>query len=214
MSDAPNKSFTLGRFELIAFAAAALAAWHSSRIDFDIDQITLVLLATSAISFVLPEFASRLTKFKFGELEAEFEKSIGKLEEKVVAAESAAPLKDSNSSFVAAPLHDSYVKEYEGIISSPTSGREKIVLGAILAERMIDDAATEANVAPAGRRLPARYAMRKLVEEGRVPAEEGAAFDEFWNVRNQVVHGATFTISEQQVSRVLDLLWRLVKVFG
>ncbi|WP_156797013.1 hypothetical protein [Nitrosomonas sp. Is79A3] len=181
-----------------------------------IDHSALILLSVAALSFLLPELVtlfSKVKKVKWGEFEAEFEKDLRKLEQKIVVAESETRTSKRSSGVSYAPLYDSYVKEYQSIVSSPLPGREKIILGAVLAERMIQETVNELELSKSGR-LGARTGMQLLLEEGFITSSEVDAFEEFWKVRNTAVHGPADGLSEHQISRLLDLLWRLVKVFG
>lgn len=207
----------LSRFDIVGVIAAVLAAIHVYFKREGIDQNAMVLLGVAAISYLIPSLTalfSKVKKLKWGEFEAEFEEEIRKFEEKVVVAENQAPSKKSNvRSFRAAPLHSSYVDEYRQIIASPSSGREKVILGAVLAERMIQETVRELDLDKSGR-LPARSGMQLLLKEGLVSSAEVEALDEYWKIRNSVVHGSLEQLTDQQVVRLLELLWRLVSVFG
>jgi len=206
----------LSRFEVVGGVAALLAAIHVVKKNDGIDHSALILLSVAALSFLLPELVtlfSRVKKVKWGEFEAEFEKDLRKLEEKIVVAESEPRTSKRSSGVSYAPLYDSYVKEYQSIVSSTLPGREKIILGAVLAERMIQETVNELELSKSGR-LSAKTGIQLLLEEGFITSSEVDAFDEFWKVRNAAVHGPPDGLSEHQVSRLLDLLWRLVKIFG
>lgn len=207
----------LSRFDIVGAIAAALSAIHVYFKRDGIDQNAMILLGVAALSYLIPSFTvllSKVKKLKWGEFEAEFEEEIRKFEEKVVVAENQAPSKKPNvRSFRAAPLHSSYVEEYKRIIASPSSGREKVILGAVLAERMIQETVRELELDKSGR-LPARSGMQLLLKEGLVSPVEVEALDEYWKIRNSVVHGSSEQLTNQQVVRLLELLWRLVSVFG
>jgi len=206
----------LTRLELVGAAAALLAIGHVATKRDGIDQSALILLGVAALCFLLPDLATmiaRLRKVKWGEFEAEFDAEIGKLEAKVVQAEEKAASEPKRSWAASPPLHNSYVSEYQGIISSPSSAREKIVLAAILAERMLAETVKELGLDASGR-TSARNAVRILNKEGFISSPEVEAFDEFWRIRNAVVHGEVREISDKQLARILDLLWRLVTIFG
>ena len=49
---------------------------------------------------------------------------------------------------------------------------------------------------------------------GFISEAERQAFDEFWDLRNRIVHGQTASPSDEQTARVLDLLWRLVRTLA
>jgi hypothetical protein len=63
--------------------------------------------------------------------------------------------------------------------------------------------------------IPDSNCVRLLTSVGFISEAERDAFDEFWQLRNNVVHGRSATPpTDEQTARVLDLLWRLVRALG
>lgn len=154
-----------------------------------------------------------LKKLKAGGLEAEFDEAITTFEEKVVAAETETQTKPTREVHVLPPMKETYVSEYNRILSAPTSKTEKIVAAAILVERMLRETAKELALPSADNRRPARQLVAELAHQGFLTPVEQAAFDEFWIIRNTVVHGE-LAVTDAQAARVLDLVWRLVRTLA
>lgn len=207
------------RFEIISSLAALLAVYQIVNDNGDLENSTLALLAAAAIGFVLPEIVNGhkggkgLKRLKVGQFEAEFEERLQEFEEKVIKAEQDASSPDRRPQEGYPSLNASYVQEYERIISSPSSNREKVVLGGLLAERMAEASVSALEIDPKGAKS-AISLVRRLATEGVVSNSEVAAFESFWAARNVAVHASGQELSDEQTTKLLDLLWRLVKVFG
>lgn len=209
------------RFDLASALLLSLLLFHlhfNSPSHHGIDQNSLVLVGAFIFCFLFAEFSSyfiSLRKLKWGNLEAEFDfdKTITKFEADVIAAENDKSAMGSPSQSTYPPIYESYISEYENIIRSPSSNREKVLLGAILLERMIVESIKE--IAPEKKlKMSPSNAIQFLFKEGFISDPEHVAFSEFWKVRNKVVHGEIEELSDKQTTRILDLLWRLVTILG
>lgn len=214
----------IARSEIVAAIAVALAFFHIFISGVTLDSVALILLALAGVVFLMPELSeifARIRKIKIGEFEAEFDVEIRKLEEKVLTAESQVSskkivdtIKHISSKLQVPQLHRDYVREYKNILASSSSNTQKIVLSSILVDRMIQETVTALELDSSGT-MPAKEGMLVLLKEGFVAEAETEAFKEFWSVRNIAVHGnRAEEITDRQTARVLDLLWRMVKIFG
>lgn len=209
----------INRVEIVAGVSFGLAI---AQLIYDagrIEPVTLILLGVAGAGFVLPELVSengafgKLKKVKLGQFEAEFEQQIRKAEESIIKAEQAPADSKPNFPGNAPPLDRSYVEEYERVISSPASNREKIILGGLLVERMAAETAKLLEIDITGLHS-ASETVRAINKGGFISESEVAAFDRFWEVRNFAVHSSGDRLTDEQTLRLLDLLWRLVRVFG
>lgn len=207
------------RLEIISAFAAVLTVHQIIKDKGDLENSTLALLAVAAIGFVLPEIVNGrngkkgLKRLKVGHFEAEFEERLQEFEEKVIEAEQNASSPDRPTQRGYPSLNASYVQEYERIISSPSSNREKVILGGLLAERMADASVSVLEIDPKGAKS-AITLVHRLAAEGVVSNSEIAAFESFWAARNAAVHAPGEELSDEQTTKLLDLLWRLVRIFG
>ncbi len=109
-----------------------------------------------------------------------------------------------------------YFDEYFQIVSSSSSSREKILSVAILLERMLQNVAAAFEILPnLGRSVRSpREIVNLLMKNGLLTQSEASAFNEFWAIRNKAVHGEMIFVSDADAARILDLAWRLVRIFA
>lgn len=151
---------------------------------------------------------------------AGFDQMVSALESKVSLSEreGAPPLAADESKADAGSRGEvslrTYSDEFERIAATGIPAREKIVLIGVLLERLVLEVAESRDISPPANRRASAVAMaRRLAQEGRISGEDAAAFRDFWQVRNEAVHGR-FELSEDHAARVLDVAWRLVRVLA
>lgn len=206
-------------FEWIAIIAGSLVVLRMIFPALVFDNHSMVLLSIAAIALGLPkirELLPPLKRLKYGDFEAEFNEAIDRLEERVNAAEQIPSPRMPQKNDTGYPaLHETYVKGFNEILSSRTSNTEKILAAAILAESMLTETAKELQLTVDCRFRSPSELLRLLAREGFISEAERDAFNEFWQIRNAVVHGRSATPpTDEQTARVLDLLWRLVRILG
>jgi hypothetical protein len=206
-------------FELIATVAVTLVVLRMLVPRLVFDNQSLVLIGLAALALALPKLLSLLPplkKVKYGEFEAEFNEAIDRLEERVGEAEQS-PTPQTQQKTVAGypPLRGTYVKGFQEILSSRTSNTEKILAAAILVETMLTETARELGLIKDNRFKSPAQIVQLLETNGFISDPERKAFDEFWQIRNSVVHGRLGAPpNDEQTARVLDLVWRLVRILG
>jgi hypothetical protein len=129
-----------------------------------------------------------------------------------VVGEVAAPAADERSASKLKVDWERYLREFERITQATLSEREKIVLLSVLIEQMIREAARGAGISSAERGSPVRLA-RTLQDKGLISLNQLGAFLQFWELRNTAIHGH-FELVQSQAARMLDLAWRLVRLFA
>ena len=205
-------------FELIAIIAASLVLLRMIFPKLVFDNQSLILLCAAALALVLPKLLTvlpPLKRLKVWEFEAEFNEAIDRLEKRVSEAEQKpAPQPTQKTITGYAQLHESYVKGFKEILSSRASNTEKILAASILAETMLAETARELELTTDNRYRSPSTLAELLASNGFISDAERDAIKEFCRIRNAVVHGRATPPNDEQTARVLDLLWRLVRVLG
>ncbi len=209
-------------FYLVAASALLLMILKIVVPGFLFDTTSLILFSIASFILLLPRLAiilPPLKRLKLWEFEAEFADALNAFERKVEATEEEPPTIAKTAEQQARVERQStypemfkeYVTEYQRILSTRSSNREKIVSAAILVERMVMEAARELGL-PIHKKVP-KAIMIELTAQGFITKTELEAFDEFWNVRNLAVHSGV-EITDEQTARLLDLVFRLVRTFA
>jgi hypothetical protein len=56
--------------------------------------------------------------------------------------------------------------------------------------------------------------MRELYKNKLISSDELELYNEFYSFRNKIIHGEIKDLSDSLTARILDLLWRIVRIFG
>jgi uncharacterized protein YutE (UPF0331/DUF86 family) len=223
-------SYPPSPFQLVALLAGVVIVIRMIFPAVHFDNSSLALFGIGCFALVIPSLIKLLPPLKkiniksLGEAEfdATLDRRIGSFEKEVRQSEKEPTQAPSGTSegrpqgkrLVYPPLFEGYVRNYQDILRSSMSNREKILSASVLAEQMIFGAAKELEVPVDDLPRDAKAIMTHLRDKGFVTPAEYAAFDEFWGIRNLVIHESDSPISDYQTTRVLDLLYRLVKTFG
>lgn len=178
---------------------------------------SLALLGIAALALVLPrliEILPPLKKAKYKDFELEFEKEIKVLEKQVVQIEKETEESEVEGKAKYPSLHSEYVDEYQNIVSSNEPNMQKILRSAILTEKIIFQATKDLNIEIKGNAKSPVAVIRVLVKEGILSEKERAVFNSFWELRSKIVHGHFSELTDNQTTRIMSLLWRLITIFG
>lgn len=201
-------------FSIVALAAVLVIIERILFPQLVFDSTSLILFAIAAICVLLPQLLKilpPLKKAKYGDFEIEFDEAIKRLEQRVVEAESTPTPLPTKFTSSYPPMRETYVQGYKDILASETTNTEKVLAAAILADQMLTETARGLELlTPELARNP-RAIVHALSEHGIISLQERQAFDEFWNLRNRIVHVEAKPPTDEQTARVLDLLWRLVR---
>jgi hypothetical protein len=182
------------------------------------DNVSLILFAIGAGAVILPHMLRLfppLKTLKAGPIEAEFERELRQFERKVIASEAEPPKSRATTVDSTGTVSwEGYFEEYFKIVNSPTSNVEKILGASILLERMLLNVAKAFDLPNVKERTGPATIVRKLLDAGLIGPEEQAAFNDFWALRNKIVHGAVGSPTDEQTARMLDLVWRLVRTLA
>jgi|GEM_PF-2562279 hypothetical protein len=205
-------------FQLVALSAIVLVVLRMFFPHLVFDSTSLILFAIAAIALLLPTLLSLLPplkKLKYGDFEAEFNEAIKRLEQRVGEAEQApAPEPPKQQTGGHPPMRGRYVKGFKDILAAPGSNTEKILAAGILCEGMLSETARDLELTKGSQPRTPKAIVQALASHGFVSQAEQQAFDEFWKIRNAVVHGQGPPPNDEQTARLLDLLWRLVRTLA
>ncbi len=201
---------------IIAAVSLGIAILREIYPSLRFDGISLTLLGISAIALSLPriiEILPPLKRAKYKDFEVEFEKEIKTLENQVVEIEQEAIKSEIRGTSKYPPLHSTYVDEYQSIMASSEPNMHKVLRSAILTEKVILQAANDLEIDIGKHRTPSSI-IKLLVKEEFITPKEQEVFNAFWKLRNKVVHGHLAEITDNQTTRIMSLLWRLITIFG
>ncbi|MFD2574471.1 hypothetical protein ACFSUS_27800 [Spirosoma soli] len=199
------------RYISVGLLVLAILEIFQDKLGVKIDTTTIIIIGLAILLYILPEL-SNLTKFKYGDIELEFEKKVDELEKLIIEEEKVGgPVKINKESNV---TWQSYYKEYNDILNSKSSNIEKILRAAQLVELMISVAGKDFGLDEHSKLKNSTSVIRELHKNALISKEELDIYNEFYSLRNKIVHGEIKELSDALTIRILDLLWRIVRIFG
>lgn len=198
------------RYISIGLLVLSVLEMFQDKLGLNIDTTTIVIIGLAILLYILPEL-SNLSKFKYGDIEIEFEKKIDELEMLVIAEEKIGGPTRENKDQVVSWQH--YYKEYNDILSSKSSNLEKVLRASQLVELMISEAGKNFGLDNSKLKTPTAV-VRELHKNDLISNDELALYNEFYSFRNKIIHGEIKDLSDALTTRILDLLWRIVRIFG
>jgi hypothetical protein len=103
-----------------------------------------------------------------------------------------------------------YFDEYSALLSAKLSNREKLLSASIIVERAILRVTIEHGLCEKSGHSPFAL-VQQLADKGVIKPDSQFAFEQFWEVRNQVFHGRLTHLTDDQLTRILELGWRLMQ---
>ncbi|MCQ9377752.1 hypothetical protein [Methyloversatilis sp. XJ19-49] len=216
----PADAYRVPRWPFIVVATTCIgviaARMFWPKIHFD--TTSLILLSIAFVAFLIPFLDVK--RLKWGDFELELQGLVDDLEKTVTATESS--ISEPNGQGISrahrsrrddtGSTWQKYFDDYSQIIQSSVSNTEKILAAAILIERMIETVAADFDLQlrPGG---GPRATVSSLLTQGLITADEIRAFHDFWAIRNRIVHGGAEP-TDDITARILELGWRLVRVFA
>lgn len=198
------------RYISIGLLVLAVLEMFQDKLGVKIDTTTIVIIGLAILLYILPEL-SNLSKFKYGDIELEFEKKVDELEKLVIAEEKVGgPSRESKDQKIS---WQHYYKEYNDILSSKSSNLEKVLRASQLVELMISEAGKDFGLDNSKLKNPSGV-MRELHKSNLISNDELGLYNEFYSFRNKIIHGEIKDLSDALTTRILDLLWRIVRIFG
>jgi hypothetical protein len=191
---------------LIAMAAIVLVVVRAIWPDLRIDEISIALLAVAALALLLPEItpiASRVRKLKLWEIEVELDEKVKELSQRAdVVGERAAAREVSRGQ---RPRERISPRVTQLVAQASTDPKAGLLLTAMEIERAVRRLAADHDVPSGVGGLSARRSLEELANRGAVPRDVVALFSDFWQVRNQVVHGVGFDIPAGRIYELVDV---------
>lgn len=200
---------------LVAAASLALVVARAVWPDVRVDEISLVLFALAALALLLPDIApvaSRIRRFKLWNLEVELSEEISELAHRAEAAEREASRERETAPAEAPVALAPEVRQW--VVEAAADPRAGLLLVAIEIEQAIQRLAARHGVASGVGRVSAHRTLVDLAERGVVPREVVPLFEDFWQVRNRVVHGAGFEVPAGQIYELVDVGFRILELLS
>jgi hypothetical protein len=200
---------------LIALGALALVVMRAVWPDLRVDEISLVLFLLAGLALVWPEIsplASRIRSFRLWELEVELTEKISELTERAEAVATQASL-ERELARPEGPITLS-PEATQWVIDAAADPRAGLLLVAIEIEQAIRRLAAQHGIASGVGRMSARRTLGELARREAVPPEVVPLFDDFWQVRNQVVHRAGFQLPTGQLYELVDIGFRILELLS
>ncbi len=198
------------KYVVIAICAVIIVVrslWPEVRFD----NISLILLIVAAFPFLLSEFRGvlgRVKKVKVGDFEVELAEKLNALAGKTEAVELSVSQEDRQPLDVEQPRDDNVAS---WLVAAGSDPRASLVLLAVEIEKTVCDLAVAADIPESRRPLLSRH-ISVLAQRGVLNQQIVPLFREFWAIRNLVVHGQHFELSEGKLYELLELGIRIVRL--
>lgn len=197
---------------LVAALCALIIILRAWLPDFRFDETSLILFAIGVVVLVLFELGDIYSRvrFKFRDIEVELERRLAALTVQTEEAERA--MQETPPGEV----------EYRGLpvavsnrlAEAASDPRAALLLVAIDIERAARELAESFGLPEATRPTSVLSVVRALTRQGVLPQEVQAAFMDFWAIRNQVVHGHHFELSEGRLFELVELGLRVLSLLS
>jgi len=185
----------------------ARAVWPEIRFD----NISLTLLAITALAVLLPELRKHLgpvKTVKIGPFEVDLGEKLEKLAGKTAILESV--IQERKEQIILKAMPEDRVPLW--LAQGGTDPRASLLLLAIEIERTIRNLAKAADVPQPYHTYPLYRLLGSLAERQIVDKRLVRLFRDFWAVRNTVVHGHHFEISEGKLYELIELGFRILRI--
>jgi len=175
------------------------------------DQTSLILVVLAAAVLLLrdfPETIHRLRRFEWGNVKVELDEQLKNLATRTEKAEQE-PSKSRMQ--IQKALPDDVLVRFAQVGSDP---RASLVLLAVEIERAIRNLAGCYGLYRRHPQDTARALLSEIVAEGIVPQDIRGLFEDFWFIRDSVVHGVHFDVREGELYQLVDLGLRILKMLS
>ena len=182
---------------------SARAIWSS----FKYDDTSFYLTLLASIVLLIPDIgniASRITKFKKGDLEIELANQITALAGETKKAEE---IEESGSKFEQEYLPEDTKNRIIEYSRDPKGG---LIAVAVDIESRVTDLAKRYQISSSPRYLSPIKIIDTLTEKGIIPKVLQGLMRDFWTIRNKAVHDSKFKLGSEDLLRLLDLGVRIL----
>lgn len=196
---------------IIAFICILIVVIRNLIPSIIFDNNSLILLIVAFIILIIPdtkEIFGRLKKIKKGDIELEFESKLNKLN---AATERAEKLLDKPGLKLQRSTGISPVVSRK-IAQASLDPRASLLILAIEIEQAARALVEESKIPESKRFYSVPRMLEVLVSEKKLPKDVVASFRDFWSIRNQVVHGIHFELSERQLYELVEIGVRILKL--
>jgi len=179
------------------------------------DSISLWLFLITVVVWLLPdlpEFLSRIKRFKKGDLEIEFESQVSELARKTEKVEDEVE-KETETIASNEIQYEGLSPETKSILSkSADHPRTALITLAVEIESELRNIADQNNISGYQRIFSPSRLVQELVTKKILTSNVQALFKDFWTIRNQAVHGLNFEVSQDKLYELVELGIRLLKI--
>ena len=196
-------------------AVIATLIWLSRIIwpNLRFDSTSLYLFLFAAVVILIPDIGdlvSRIKKFKKGDLEIELESKLNALADQTEKTEEAIESSDEGE-YVIEFIPD---ENHDRIFNYTRDPRGGLVAIAVEIETAINKIARDYNISSKSRFLSPIRAIDQLDQKGILPSELPSLLRDFWSLRNKAFHSADFSLTNEQLYRLLDLGVRILDLLS
>jgi len=194
----------------IAILCCALVLARFLWPDLKFDYLSVYLILVAMLCILVPDLArliSRIKKIKFGDKEIELSETLDRMTHEAENIEGRVS-KSETEEFNRSEEPPAHVMQY---VRDPWGGL--IALAADI-ERKVQQLLTAENLIDGNRYVPPLRGIEMLAKEDRVVQGLPILMQEFWKVRNQVVHGADIQVTTRDIYRLIDLGVRILDLLS
>jgi uncharacterized protein YutE (UPF0331/DUF86 family) len=185
------------------------AIWSNLKFD----NISLIIFTLGLIVLLLPQFRdfiSRIRKFRFGDFEVELGEKLKDLAAKTEKVEANVPDISMEQT-----TYKGISDEIENkIIQASNDPRAALMIVAIEIEKKVRSIADKAEIPEARRPYPINRIINSLAQKEIINSEVVLIFSDFWNIRNQVVHGYHLDLSPGKLYELIEIGIRILKLLS
>lgn len=208
------------RYVLLAVCVGVIVA-RAALPELRFDNISLLLLVLVVIILLIPELPAlmgRIRKLRVGDFEIELDEKLTELAAKTDTVEAAvgeqaavlSPDRLMESKFAIATGIDSEVTK---LMELPNPEAALVLIAAQI-EKTIRILASETDLPELRYPRPFRQVLRVLVEKQLLNPDIFPLFQDFWAIRNRVVHGRHFEVSEGRLYELVELGFRILRLLA
>lgn len=186
---------------LIGVAAVGLIVLRVIMPKARLDQITLALFIIICLVILWPDLEKLSTvirRLRVGGFEVELAQTVEELSEKAEKVE------EDKSQL----LEDISPEVSRRIAEAASNPRSALIMVGIEIEQAIKRLKREYDISGTG---STQRVLHEIVSTDRVSKEVIDLFEEFWHVRNEIIHGKGFNVPDSQIYKMYDVG---VKILG
>jgi uncharacterized protein YutE (UPF0331/DUF86 family) len=196
---------------LISVVCVAIIVLRALFPDIHFDSTSLTLLIISIVIMLFPEMQeliSRIRKLRIGQFEVEISEKLKDLAERTTDAEEKVGLQEEKQYEYFGYSAESIDK----VIQASKDPRGALLILAVEIERTVRKIAKISELPEAEGSYPLRKLITIMADRNIIDPNVVPIFRDFWSIRNLVVHGQHYELSEGKIFELVDLGLRVIKL--